>query len=90
MSRLNKIKLGNGISDGVTMGPLSNSRRIAAMQDFVDDAVKNGSNILCGGKRHEGVGYFWEPTIIENIHEDSKIMDQEVFGPILPLFKFND
>ena len=90
VNRLKKIKLGNGISDGVTMGPLSNSRRVTAMQDFVDDAVKNGSKIVCGGKRHEGVGYFWEPTIIENIHEDSKIMDQEIFGPILPLFKFND
>ena len=78
------------MSEGITMGPLSNSRRIAAMQDFVDDAVKNGSNILCGGNRLKNIGYFWEPTIIENIHEDSKIMDQEIFGPILPLFKFND
>ena len=90
LNRIKNITLGNGLDEGVTMGPLSNSRRVAAMQDFVDDAVKNGSNILCGGKRHEGVGYFWEPTIIENIHEDSKIMDQEIFGPILPLFKFKD
>ena len=90
LSRLKNIILGNGMIEGITMGPLSNSRRVAAMQDFVDDAVKNGSNILCGGNRLKNIGYFWEPTIIENIHEDSKIMDQEIFGPILPLFKFKD
>jgi len=90
LNRIKNITLGNGLDEGVTMGPLSNSRRVAAMQDFVDDAVKNGSNILCGGNRLKNIGYFWEPTIIENIHEDSKIMDQEIFGPILPLFKFKD
>ena len=84
LNRIKNITLGNGLDEGVTMGPLSNSRRVAAMQDFVDDAVKNGSNIL------KNIGYCWEPTIIENIHEDSKIMDQEIFGPILPLFKFKD
>ena len=90
ISRLKNILLGNGMSEGITMGPLANFRRIEAMQDFVDDAVKNGSNIIHGGNRHKNIGYFWEPTIIENINEGSKIMNQEIFGPILPLFKFND
>lgn len=90
LSRIQNITLGDGMREGVTMGPLSNSRRIAAMQDFVDDAVENGSNIIYGGKKHKDVGYFWEPTIIENINEGSKIVNQEIFGPILPLFKFND
>ncbi len=90
LSRLKNILLGNGMSEGITMGPLANFRRIEAMQDFVDDAVKNGSNIIHGGNRHQNIGYFWEPTIIENINEGSKIMNQEIFGPILPLFKFDD
>ena len=90
LRRLKNITLGNGLNEGVSMGPLSNSRRIDAMKDFVDDAVKNGSNIIYGGIRHKDSGYFWEPTLIENINENSKMMTQEIFGPILPLFKFND
>ena len=90
LRRLKNITLGNGLNEGVSMGPLSNSRRIDAMKDFVDDAVKNGSNIIYGGIRHKDSGYFWEPTLVENINENSKMMTQEIFGPILPLFKFND
>jgi succinate-semialdehyde dehydrogenase/glutarate-semialdehyde dehydrogenase len=90
LSRLKNILLGNGMSEGITMGPLANFRRIEAMQDFVDDAVKNGSNIIHGGNRHQNIGYVWERTIIEKINEGSKIMNQEIFGPILPLFKFDD
>ena len=90
LNRIKNITLGNGLNEGVSMGPLSNSRRIDAMKDFVDDAVKNGSNIIYGGIRHKDSGYFWEPTLIENINENSKMMTQEIFGPILPLFKFND
>ncbi|MBT5662674.1 MAG: NAD-dependent succinate-semialdehyde dehydrogenase [Alphaproteobacteria bacterium] len=90
LKRIKNIILGNGMNEGVSMGPLSNSRRVDAMKDFVDDAVKNGSNIIYGGSRYKGVGYFWEPTLIENINEGSKMMTQEIFGPILPLFKFKD
>ena len=90
MNRIKNITLGNGLNDCISMGPLSNSRRVDAMKDFIDDAVKNGSNIIYGGSRHKDKGYFWEPTLIENIHEGSKMMTQEIFGPILALFKFND
>ena len=90
LNRIKNITLGNGLNDGISMGPLSNSRRVDAMKDFIDDAVKNGSNIIYGGSRHKDKGYFWEPTLIENIHEGSKMMTQEIFGPILALFKFND
>ena len=90
LNRMKSIKLGNGMNEGVSMGPLSNARRVDAMKDFVDDAVNNGANIIYGGSRHKDVGYFWEPTLIENISENSKMMTQEIFGPILALFKFND
>ena len=90
LNRMKSIKLGNGMNEGVSMGPLSNARRVDAMKDFVDDAVNNGANIIYGGSRHKDVGYFWEPTLIENISESSKMMTQEIFGPILALFKFND
>ena len=67
------------------MGPLSNDRRLSAMQGFVDDAIKKGANILTGGRRHGNSGYFWEPTVIENISSDSDMLNTEIFGPIIPL-----
>jgi succinate-semialdehyde dehydrogenase/glutarate-semialdehyde dehydrogenase len=90
LNRIKNITLGNGLDEGVTMGPLSNSRRVAAMKDFIDDAVKNGSTIIYGGSKFKDKGYFWEPTLIENINEGSKMITEEIFGPILPLFKFKD
>jgi succinate-semialdehyde dehydrogenase/glutarate-semialdehyde dehydrogenase len=90
LKRIQNITLGNGMNEAVSMGPLSNSRRMDAMKDFLDDAVNKGANIIYGGSRHKDIGYFWEPTLIENISENSKMMTQEIFGPILALFKFND
>ena len=90
LKRIKNINLGNGLNEGVTMGPLSNSRRVAAMKDFIDDAVENGSKIIYGGSKIKDKGYFWEPTLIENINEGSKMMTEEIFGPILALFKFKD
>ena len=90
LKRIKNITLGNGLHEGVTMGPLSNSRRVAAMKDFIDDAVENGSTIIYGGSKYKDKGYFWEPTLIENINEGSKMITEEIFGPILPLFKFKD
>jgi len=90
IKRAKKLKLGNGLDEQTTMGPLSNDRRLSAMQDFVDDAIKKGANILTGGRRHGNSGYFWEPTVIENISSDSDMLNTEIFGPIIPLIKYKD
>jgi succinate-semialdehyde dehydrogenase / glutarate-semialdehyde dehydrogenase len=82
------LKLGDGLEKGVTMGPLANSRRIDAMETFVNDAKERGGKIVTGGARHGNQGYFYEPTVITNVPDDSKIMTQEPFGPLAPVVTF--
>jgi succinate-semialdehyde dehydrogenase/glutarate-semialdehyde dehydrogenase len=75
------LKLGDGLEKGVTMGPLANARRIDAMETFVNDAKDRGGKIVTGG-------YFFEPTVITDVPDDSKIMTQEPFGPVAPVVTF--
>ena len=82
------IKLGDGMEKGITMGPMANSRRIEAMESFVNDAKHRGGKIETGGKRHGNQGYFYEPTVITEVPDDAKIMTQEPFGPVAPVVTF--
>lgn len=82
------IKLGDGLEKGTTMGPLANSRRLDAMESFVNDAKNRGGKIVTGGKRHGNQGYFFEPTVITDVPDDSKIMTEEPFGPVAPIVTF--
>jgi succinate-semialdehyde dehydrogenase / glutarate-semialdehyde dehydrogenase len=82
------LKLGDGLEKGVTMGPLANARRIDAMESFVRDAKDRGGKIVTGGDRHGNQGYFFEPTVITEVPDDSKIMTQEPFGPLAPVVRF--
>ncbi len=82
------IKLGDGLEKGVTMGPMANARRIDAMESFVADARSRGGNVVTGGKRHSNQGFFYEPTIVTDVPDDSKVMTQEPFGPIAPIVTF--
>jgi succinate-semialdehyde dehydrogenase/glutarate-semialdehyde dehydrogenase len=82
------LKLGDGLEKGVTMGPLANARRIDAMESFVRDAKDRGGKIVAGGDRHGNQGYFFEPTVITEVPDDSKIMTQEPFGPLAPVVRF--
>jgi len=82
------IKLGDGLEQGVTMGPLANARRLDAMEAIVSDSKSRGGNIVTGGKRRGNQGYFFEPTVITDVPDDSKLMTQEPFGPIAPVVTF--
>src|SRR5205814_6565676 len=73
---------------GVTMGPMANARRIDAMESFVADARSRGGNVVTGGKRHGNQGFFYEPTIVTDVPDDSKVMTEEPFGPIAPIVTF--
>jgi succinate-semialdehyde dehydrogenase/glutarate-semialdehyde dehydrogenase len=84
----NNIKLGDGLEKGVTMGPLANARRLDAMETLVNDSKSRGGNIVTGGKRRGNQGYFFEPTVVTEIPDDSKLMTQEPFGPIAPIVTF--
>lgn len=84
------LKVGNGLEDGVEMGPLANSRRVAAMEEFLQDAKNKGAEILAGGARIGEEGNFWAPTVLMNVPLDAKIFNDEPFGPIAPIRTFTD
>jgi succinate-semialdehyde dehydrogenase/glutarate-semialdehyde dehydrogenase len=86
------LKVGNGLEPGIQMGPLFDARQVAATEAFIADAVDHGARVLCGGRRLTGVqyerGWFFEPTVLDRVTADMRLMREEVFGPILPLIPF--
>jgi succinate-semialdehyde dehydrogenase / glutarate-semialdehyde dehydrogenase len=82
------IKLGDGLEKGVTMGPLANARRLDAMESIIQDSKARGGKIATGGSRHGNQGYFFQPTVITDLPDDSKLMTVEPFGPIAPIVPF--
>lgn len=82
------IKLGDGLEKDTTMGPLANPRRLDAMESFVSDAKNRGGKVVTGGKRSGNQGFFFEPTVITDVPDDSKIMTEEPFGPLAPIVTF--
>jgi succinate-semialdehyde dehydrogenase/glutarate-semialdehyde dehydrogenase len=84
----NAIKVGDGLEKGITMGPLANARRLDAMEAIVNDSRGRWAKIVTGGKRRGNQGYFFEPTVVTDIPDDSKLMTEEPFGPIAPVVRF--
>ena len=84
------IRVGNGLDDGVQMGPLANPRRIGEIDALVQDAVAKGARLLTGGKKIDGPGYFYEPTVLADVPDNARIMQEEPFGPIAVLNRFSD
>jgi succinate-semialdehyde dehydrogenase/glutarate-semialdehyde dehydrogenase len=85
-----KVKVGDGLESGTTMGPLAHDRRVAAMEGFVSDAVAKGAHIQTGGERLGEKGFFWEPTVLTDAGNNSRIMNEEPFGPVSIMVAFND
>ena len=83
------LKVGNGLDEGINMGPLAHDRRLTAIEGFVADAVEKGAKILTGGKRKGNKGYFFEPTVMTDVSKDSRIMNEEPFGPLAPINSFS-
>ena len=83
------LNVGNGLEDGVKMGPLAHDRRLTAIESFVADAVENGAKVLTGGKRKGNKGYFFEPTVMTNVSNEARIMNEEPFGPLAPINSFS-
>jgi len=85
-----KLKVGEGIIAGVTTGPLINAAAVEKVQSHLEDAIKKGATVLAGGKVHELGGNFFEPTVLTNADKSMRVAREETFGPLAPLFKFND
>jgi succinate-semialdehyde dehydrogenase/glutarate-semialdehyde dehydrogenase len=84
------LVVGDGMERGTQMGPLSNVRRVEAMERMVADARSRGLNVSTGGARRGNAGMFFEPTVIDGATDDALVMQDEPFGPIAPIAPFHD
>ena len=80
----------NGLDEAADMGPLANPRRLDAMAGFVADAREHGADVRTGGERIGNQGFFFQPTVMADVSEDARIMNEEPFGPVVPIVPFKE
>jgi succinate-semialdehyde dehydrogenase/glutarate-semialdehyde dehydrogenase len=88
--RASSLRVGDGMADGTQMGPLANPRRITALNDLTQDAVKRGARLLAGGERIGSSGNFWAPTVLADVPLDARAFNEEPFGPMALVRTFNE
>ena len=86
--RVAQLQVGDGLSAGVTQGPLIDDAALAKVESHVADAIAKGAKLVAGGKRHALGGTYYEPTVLSDVSPDSMIFREETFGPVAPLFRF--
>ena len=88
--RMALLKLGNGLDDGVDLGPLVNAETRDKVAAFVDDAVAKGARLVLGGKVPEGKGFFYPPTVLADVPDNADCLRDEIFGPVAAIQTFRD
>ncbi|MCQ9344843.1 NAD-dependent succinate-semialdehyde dehydrogenase [Corynebacterium phoceense] len=88
-AKIGELKLGNGLDEGVTCGPLIEKKALENVTALVDDAVEKGATVLIGGKPGEGEGYFYTPTVLTNVSRGARVAQEEIFGPVAPILTFS-
>ena len=88
VERAKATVVGNGMDEGVEMGPTANERRVPALTELVEDAVAKGATLAIGGARHGDRGYFFQPTVLLNAPKSARIMQEEPFGPVAVINSF--
>ena len=88
VTAVGKLKVGDGLESGVTLGPLINDAAVDKVEQHIADATSRGAHILLGGKRHALGGTFFEPTVLTEMTPDMQVAREETFGPVAPLFRF--
>ncbi len=83
-----KLKVGNGVEPGVNQGPLIEEKAVEKVEQHIEDAVSKGARVLVGGKRHALGHTFFEPTILLDVTPAMRLSNEETFGPVAPLFRF--
>ncbi len=86
--RMRALKVGRGTDEGVDVGPLIDEDAVAKVEELVEDAVTKGARVLVGGKRVDGPGHFYEPTVLANVAPDARGLKEEIFGPVAPVIAF--
>ena len=88
--RVSKMKVGDGLEEGTDLGPLINPEASDKVREHIKDAVDNGAEIILGNAKDDMGGNFFGPTIVTGVTQDMKVAKEETFGPLAPLFKFDD
>jgi acyl-CoA reductase-like NAD-dependent aldehyde dehydrogenase len=92
VDRTIKLKVGNGLDPEIDLGPMFSEAQRQKTREHIDDAVQKGARILCGGREPEGEeyanGFFFLPTVIENVDHSMRVMREETFGPVAPIMEF--
>jgi len=85
------LKVGNGLDEGVAVGPLVTAAALAKVETFVADAVARGARVMTGGRRLEANrGFFYQPTVLADVPDDAECLADEIFGPVAPIQRFVD
>ena len=92
VEKTKKLIVGNGLNQQTNLGPLTTKKRLNELELLIDKTKKEGAKVLCGGKRPPSFnkGYFYEPTVFDNIKDNYTIMREEPFGPVIPLLTFKE
>ena len=88
--RIGEMKVGNGMEEGVAFGPLIEPQAVDKVKEHVADALAKGADVILGGKEHALGGLFFEPTIMTNVDRSMAVTQEETFGPLAPLYRFED
>ncbi len=83
-----KLKVGNGLDSGIDMGPVTSARRLAAVSEFIENAVSHGAQVVTGGQRIGDRGHFHAPTVLRDVPLEATLMQEEPFGPVVPVVPF--
>ncbi|MCO6487701.1 MAG: NAD-dependent succinate-semialdehyde dehydrogenase [Phaeodactylibacter sp.] len=88
--KVKEQKVGPGVEDGVVIGPLINQAGLEKVETLVADAVEKGASVVTGGRRHKLGGTFYEPTVLANVNAGMRVTNEEIFGPVAPVYRFQD
>jgi succinate-semialdehyde dehydrogenase/glutarate-semialdehyde dehydrogenase len=89
-AKVASLRVGNGLEAGVNQGPLIDEAAVCKVEALVADAVAGGAQVVGGGGRHELGGTFYQPTVLTQVLPTMRVAKEEIFGPVAPLFKFDD
>jgi succinate-semialdehyde dehydrogenase/glutarate-semialdehyde dehydrogenase len=88
VAKMAGLKMGNGLQDGVALGPLVNAETRDKVKELVDDAVSKGAKVLTGGQAPDGQGYFYPATVLTDVPDGAAMLREEIFGPVAPIQSF--
>jgi succinate-semialdehyde dehydrogenase / glutarate-semialdehyde dehydrogenase len=89
-AKMGAMKIGRGTEDGVEVGPLIDDGQRGKVAELVEDAIGRGAKAVVGGHARDGAGYFYDPTVLTDVPDDAKLLQEEIFGPVAPVKGFSD